>query len=247
MLNVYSPLAAVALLLLAGCATSPRNSVATSPQLPERLGLFRPLSRVQFIEKNNQSHYDEALTRYAASVLLDEFSAMNQAHETVPLRPEPTLQRRLDGVLTGLFRGLNDPRERATARVPEVVRELMEEAGLDYAVGFYQHGYSRTTGNFAWQSLKTAGWLALTFGSTGHDATGQPRLAQALSLSRENLRMGTVVFDRQHDRVAFFSVLDTAANPADEKAVRAQVRRALRGLYPQTTSVRSVPNGFVAN
>jgi hypothetical protein len=128
----------------------------------------------------------------------------------------------------------------------------MEEEDLDYAVGFFTRGYSRTPANFAWESLKTAGWLKLTLSSAGNRpvgrfGVGQPRLGQALNLSKERLQVGAVVFDRRRDKLLFFNVLESAVSPADEVAVRAQVRRVFRDFYPEIASSRPVSRALFAN
>lgn len=254
--KLYLPLAAGLFALLCGCSSSKTSSPVITPEPMKRIGLFRPLSHVQVIEKGNRGTYDPLLTRFSTGVLLDEFSSLSQTCVSVPLQPEAPVQRQLDGVLSGLFQGLVDrnlfkvqplvPNQRAVAEahLPGLVRAVMEDARLDYAVGFLQQGFSRTPGNFAWESAKTAGWLALTFGSTGNDATGQPRLAQALNLSREKLQVGAVIFDLPHDRILFFNVLESTASPSDEAAVRAQVRKVFRAVFPATAPARSV--GVVA-
>ena len=247
----YLPLAAAALLLAGGC-TSHKTVSTVSPLQPiQRLGVFRPLSHVQVIETSTGGSYDPLLTRFATGVLLDEFSDLSRACVSVPLQPEAATQRQLDGVLTGLFQGLVErnsfsvrglvPRHRAVAEahLPGVVREVMESANLDYAVGFFQQGFSRTAGNFAWESVKTAGRLALTFGSTGNDPVHQPRLTQALNLSKEKMQVGAVIFDLPHDRILYFNVLETTASPANETALRTQVRKVFREVFPETPTARS--------
>lgn len=252
----YLPLAAAVLLLAGGCASHKTVSTVSQPQAIQRLGVFRPLSHVQVIETGTGGSYDPLLTRLATGVLLDEFSNLSRACVSVPLQPEADAQRQLDGVLAGLFQGLAErnsfsvrglvPRRRAVAEahLPGVVREVMEGANLDHAVGFFQHGFSRTPGNFAWESVKTAGRLALTFGSTGNDPVHQPRLTQALNLSKEKMQVGAVIFDLPHDRILFFNVLESTASPSDEAALRTQVRKVLREIFPETPSTRSM--GVVA-
>lgn len=256
MSNRYLPLAAALCLFLCGCSSSKTVSILTQPHPMKRIGVFRPLSHVQVIERGNRGTYDPLLTRFSTGVLLDEFSSLSQACVSVPLQPEAPVQRQLDGVLSGLFQGLVDrnlfkmqplvtnQRAVAEAHLPGVVRELLEDAGLDYAVGFFQQGFSRTAGNFAWESVKTAGRLALTFGSTGNDPVHQPRLSQALNLSREKLQVGAVIFDLPHDRILFFNVLESTVSPSDEAAVRAQVRKVFRSVFPETAPARST--GVVA-
>lgn len=256
MANFYLPLAAAVLLLAGGCSSHKTVSRVSQPPSIQRLGVFRPLSHVQVIETGTGGSYDPLLTRFATGVLLDEFSHLSRACVSVPLRPEADTQRQLDGVLAGLFQGLAErhsfslrglvPRHRAVAEahLPGVVREVMETAHLDYAVGFFQEGFSRTAGNFAWESVKTAGRLALTFGSTGNDPVHQPRLTQALNLSKEKIQVGTVIFDLPHDRILYFNVLESTASPADEAALRTQVRKVFLEIFPETTPARSA--GVVA-
>jgi hypothetical protein len=220
-------------------ALSFESTFAQKPSPVKQVGVLRPLSNVQLVGKNNFPQLHDSLTRFSTEIVVDEFSAIASITAQLPMVVDEEQQERINRALAGMFNRLVvgnryvDENQRRIARVPEPVAEAMEENQLDHALVLSVVGYTRTPANYARQSVKAIGLFALTLGVTILGTKGQLIGWESHDAARSRIQIRAVIFDRQHDRLAYFNMIEDEVDPSDEKELRRMVRQLFRGYYTE--------------